>query len=62
MTSQEYRQWLRAGVRLFDLPDSVLRSEDRVSYLSMDDLEAAAELCGLDWRLVAPSYRWLVSR
>ena len=44
MNSQEYRTWLRAGVRLFDTNPSVLLPDERVSYMRVADLEAAADL------------------
>lgn len=47
MSRNEYRQWLRMGVRLFDTPESVLLPDDRRSYMRIADLEAAAELLGL---------------
>jgi hypothetical protein len=52
--SVEYREWLRNGVRIFDTEPSLWLAEDRVSDLTMDDLEAAAELLGLNWRKGRP--------
>lgn len=50
--STQYRNWLRMGIRMFDTPDSVLSPGDRVSWMHLEDLEVAAELCGLDLRQV----------
>lgn len=50
--STQYRNWLRMGIRMFDTPESVLSPEDRVSWMHLEDLEAAADLCELDRRQV----------
>jgi len=56
--SIQYRDWLRKGIRLFDTqPSKVLAPGERISYMRMDDLEAAFELIVGDWRPVAPAYR-----
>lgn len=55
--SWRYRYYLRTGVRLFDSEPSVLMPGERISYMTMDDLEAACELLGLDLSKMKPSYR-----
>ena len=57
MNSKEYRTWLRMGVRLFDTNPSVLIPGENRSWMHMDDLEAGAELLGIDWRYHAPHCR-----
>jgi hypothetical protein len=49
-----YRDWLRTGIRLFDTQEGVLLLGERINDLTMDALEAAAELLGLDWRAMRP--------
>jgi hypothetical protein len=52
--SVEYRNWLRDGNRLFDTDPSPWLPGEPVSNRTMDDLEAGAELLGLDWRRARP--------
>jgi hypothetical protein len=50
MNSKEYRTWLRAGIRIFDFNPSILLPGESRSWMRMEDLEAAADLLGLNWR------------
>ena len=56
--STKYRNWLRMGIRMFDDP-TVLRPDERarISWMSLEELEIAAELCGLDLTHVRKMYR-----
>jgi hypothetical protein len=49
-----YRNWLRHGIRIFDTEDGILLPGERINTLSMEALEAAAELLGLNWRKGRP--------
>jgi len=50
--SVEYRDRLRDGCRMFDTAEGLLLPGEMWNNQTMDALEAAAELLGLDWRAV----------
>jgi hypothetical protein len=55
--SQVYKENMRYGVRVFDLIPSVLLPAERISDMTLSNLEAAAELQGWDWQPLAQPYR-----